>query len=236
MQNMHAESSFVTFIRDCISGLSTGVQNTYWSVAKGHFRGSLRNIATSYHTPSHRKNTRISGEKKELQVIGVGSGRTGTYSLKLALDRLGYNTLHTQHIFEIPEILDLWFDLVFEPSIEKNEVFYGKKKDIFEIFDATTSQGYNAVMDLPSALYVEQLYERYPNAKFILSTRENSEVWFDSFQSMQNSVESATNKGAYIYEHVHQIAIYFRYVSREGDVHVCFENSKIHHTNAIFAH
>mgnify|MGYP000648657388 CR=1 FL=1 len=31
-----------------------------------------------------------------MEVIGVGYGRTGTFSLKLALEELGYKTFHTK--------------------------------------------------------------------------------------------------------------------------------------------
>ena len=38
-----------------------------------------------------------------LQVIGAGWGRTGTFSLKLALERLGYGTHHMHEVFLHPE-------------------------------------------------------------------------------------------------------------------------------------
>ncbi len=44
-----------------------------------------------------------------LQVIGAGFGRTGTNSLKLALEQLGFGPCH--HMFEIrdhPEQLPYW--------------------------------------------------------------------------------------------------------------------------------
>jgi len=146
----------------------------------------------------------------ELEVIGLGFGRTGTYSLKLALDRLGYPTLHTHHIYEIPELLDKWCDKVFETHRNEEKLNFGKKDDIFEIFDTITSYGFKGSVDLPTAYYVKELFEKYPNAKFILTTRESSDIWLQSFESMQSSFEKITNRAGFIYKHVHQLAIYCR--------------------------
>ena len=42
-----------------------------------------------------------------MEVIGVGFGRTGTHSLKLALDELGYNAFHTREMLSNPTILNM---------------------------------------------------------------------------------------------------------------------------------
>lgn len=125
----------------------------------------------------------------------------------MALDRLGYPTLHTQHLYELPEILDMWVDRVFKPAIDRQELYMGDPD-----WNLITSYGYRAAVDLPSALYYEQLNELYPDAKFILTTRENSEVWFESFETMATSVAQFTSLGGGFLRHVNQLDTYLRYV------------------------
>jgi hypothetical protein len=47
---------------------------------------------------------------------------------------------------------------------------------------------YKATADLPVALYYEQIVEQFPDYKFILTTRETSEIWFRSLDTLANSI------------------------------------------------
>lgn len=107
----------------------------------------------------------------------------------------------------MPEILDMWVDKVFKPAIDMQELYLGDPD-----WNLIASYGYKATVDFPSALYYEQLNELYPNAKFILTTRENSEVWFESFEAMATSVAQVTNVGRGFLRPVHQLATYLRWV------------------------
>jgi Sulfotransferase domain len=45
----------------------------------------------------------------DLEVIGAGFGRTGTMSLKVALEELGFGPCyHMREVFEHPEHIELW--------------------------------------------------------------------------------------------------------------------------------
>lgn len=99
-----------------------------------------------------------------LSVISAGFGRTGTMSLKLALEQLGHGPCH--HMAEVIENgavqVPLWNDaLAGNPDFE------------------TIYQGYNSAVDWPSAAFWKELAEAYPDAKIILSTR-SAESWYDS--------------------------------------------------------
>lgn len=99
-----------------------------------------------------------------LEVIGAGFGRTGTTSLKAALERLGYGPCH--HMFEImgdPAQLRRW-----QPVVR------GERFDWDEVFD-----GYRATVDWPGAAYWRELVEHYPLAKVLLSVRD-PERWYAS--------------------------------------------------------
>lgn len=100
-----------------------------------------------------------------LKVIGAGVGRTGTYSLKLALAHLGFGPCH--HMEEVaknlPAQLPLW-----QAALEGSG-------DWEAIYD-----GFSSAVDWPTARFFRELNSVYPDAKFVLGYRE-PEVWADSF-------------------------------------------------------
>jgi hypothetical protein len=100
-----------------------------------------------------------------MKVIGAGVGRTGTYSLKLAINRLGLGPCH--HMEEVlhnrPVQLPLW---VAAASGEP---------DWDAIYD-----GYESAVDWPTAGFFRELSVAYPQAKFVL-THRSPESWAASF-------------------------------------------------------
>lgn len=101
-----------------------------------------------------------------LKVIGAGLGRTGTASLKVALDQLGFGPCyHMGEVLAHPERVPLW-------------VAAGKgDADWDAIFD-----GYHSAVDYPACSFWREQLDRYPDAKVILSTR-SAESWFESVNS-----------------------------------------------------
>lgn len=102
-----------------------------------------------------------------LDVIGAGLGRTGTTSLKLALEHLGIARCHHMtEVFHHPETAGLW-----EAAAE------GKPVD----WEALLA-GYRAAVDWPACHFYRDLARIYPNAKVILTVRD-PESWFRSTQA-----------------------------------------------------
>lgn len=102
-----------------------------------------------------------------LRVIGAGFGRTGTNSLKLALEQLGLGPCH--HMFELrdnPRQLGYW-----------QAIADGGRPDWDEVF-----AGYAAQVDWPGARYWRELAAHFADAKVILTTRA-PESWFESVQA-----------------------------------------------------
>jgi hypothetical protein len=100
-----------------------------------------------------------------LQVIGTGVGRTGTYSLKLALEQLGLGPCHHMEevIFNPQRQVPLWSQVVQgQPDWE------------------AAYDGYHSAVDWPTAAFWQELAEEYPQAKIILTTR-SQESWYESF-------------------------------------------------------
>lgn len=103
-----------------------------------------------------------------LKVIGVGFPRTGTSSLKCALDQLGFHCYHMFEIHKHPSHVSLWLR-VFDEKENREQLFE-------EIF-----LDYQATVDCPSIIFYRDLLKCYPDVKFILSLR-NSHSWYESFR------------------------------------------------------
>jgi hypothetical protein len=116
-----------------------------------------------------------------LSVIGAGFGRTGTHSLKLALEQLGFGPCHhMSDVMASPEQKALWRAAARGEPIDW-EIAYA---------------GYKSAVDWPTAYYWRELAEYYPAAKIILTVR-NSEEWYKSardtiFRTMQADSDPAS--------------------------------------------
>lgn len=100
-----------------------------------------------------------------LKLINAGLGRTGTTSLKVALDRLGLGPCF--HMFDIvgnEERLQQWEKIVCD----------GARPDWPAVFD-----GYASAVDGPCALYYQQIGEAFPEAKMVLTVRD-ADSWYRS--------------------------------------------------------
>ena len=113
-----------------------------------------------------------------LRVIGAGFGRTGTLSLKRALETLGFSKCyHMAEVAEHPSHVDLW------------RAAWRGEDPWSEIF-----QGYAAAVDWPTAAFWPRLMHVYPDAKIVLTVRD-ADAWFASarrtiFQSMEEGLAS----------------------------------------------
>ena len=100
-----------------------------------------------------------------LKVIGAGVGRTGTYSLKLAIHQLEFGPgQHREEVLHnMPVHVPLW------------SAAAAGAPDWSHIFN-----GYGSAVDWPTACFFRELLKEYPSAKFILTERD-PERWADSF-------------------------------------------------------
>jgi len=100
-----------------------------------------------------------------MHVIGAGVGRTGTYSLKLAINRLGLGPCHHMEavLLNMPAQVPLWSDAVED------------RPDWHAIYD-----GFDSAVDWPTACFFRELSKTYPEAKFVLTLRD-PDKWADSF-------------------------------------------------------
>lgn len=110
-----------------------------------------------------------------LSVIGAGLGRTGTMSLKLALEQLGMGPCY--HMVEV--LLD---PMARAPGWIRAADGDPDWESVFA--------GYAATVDYPGCTFWRELAAEYPAAKVVLSVRDPDD-WFDSTQA---TVFSARNR------------------------------------------
>lgn len=101
-----------------------------------------------------------------IKVIGAGLGRTGTTSLKYALETLGYNKC-----YHMSELLNDHSRLKYWKELQKTGSTNYKK-----LFD-----GYMAAVDYPTAAYYKTFYRQFPGSKVILTVRDPEE-WYQSVE------------------------------------------------------
>ncbi len=101
-----------------------------------------------------------------LKIIGSGFGRTGTKSIKEALEMLGFGPCH--HMYEVLENLDQL------PGWQA--AANGEKPDWERLFD-----GYSSQVDWPGAHFWRDTTDAFPDAKVLHSFRP-VDKWWRSFE------------------------------------------------------
>lgn len=91
-----------------------------------------------------------------MKLINAGLGRTGTTSLKAALETLGYAPVfHTTDLFTSPKDIDVW-----EAAMKGERV------------DWRTFFAPYAVADWPAGLLYKDIIRAHPEAKVMVSVRD----------------------------------------------------------------
>ena len=100
-----------------------------------------------------------------LKIIGAGFGRTGTKSLKLALEQLGFGPCHhMEEVMSNPKQVPLWQAAINGEAVDWDAAF----------------AGYNSAVDWPAAHFWRQLADHYKDAQLILTLRD-ADGWWDSY-------------------------------------------------------
>lgn len=119
-----------------------------------------------------------------MKVIGCGFGRTGSMSMKIALEQLGVGPCH--HMDEVianpAEQLPYWLAASKGEKINWNDAL----------------KGYESCVDWPTAAYWPVLAKHFPEAKILLTTR-SAESWYNSisktiFKIMGDATNASGNE------------------------------------------
>ncbi|MGH7949118.1 MAG: sulfotransferase family protein, partial [Candidatus Binataceae bacterium] len=107
-----------------------------------------------------------------MKVIGAGFGRTGTLSLKNALEKLGLGPCyHMMEVMARPEHVALWHGLAFGKPMNWDVLF----------------ADFASTVDWPACTFWRELAAHYPDAKVLLSVRD-PEAWW---RSMNDTIYQA---------------------------------------------
>lgn len=97
-----------------------------------------------------------------MQVVGAGLGRTGTLSLKTALERLlDGPCYHMLEVFAHPEHVAMWHAAIRGEHVDWDSLF----------------EGYKAAVDWPAAGHWQEISDHFPDALVLLSTRDSDGWW-----------------------------------------------------------
>jgi hypothetical protein len=97
-----------------------------------------------------------------LRVVGAGVGRTGTTSLKVALERLlGAPCYHMIEVFTHPDHVGRWLAAGRGEPVDWRALF----------------RGYAAAVDWPVAAYWPEVSAAFPDAIVLLSVRDPASWW-----------------------------------------------------------
>lgn len=115
-----------------------------------------------------------------MKVIGAGLSRTGTMSMRAALERLlGGQCHHMEEVARVPEQLDHWHGWALG----------GQPLDLAAMY-----ADYVACVDAPSCFFWRELMALHPDAKVVLTVR-NPERWFASFAALDRTMRWARPLG-----------------------------------------
>jgi len=103
-----------------------------------------------------------------IQVIALGMFRTGTKSTQMALEKLGYKTYHMSEAIDNPK-WDFWMD-----AYDRRDSGTGSTIDFSQVFS-----DYQATTEFPGTGVWRELLAAYPEAHFILQTRD-ADSWYES--------------------------------------------------------
>lgn len=99
-----------------------------------------------------------------LKVIGSGFGRTGTLSLKAALEILGFAPCyHMEEVIKRPSHIKKWQQIGHNQPVPWDAIFHN----------------FQATVDFPASVFYQELLATYPDAKVIHTVRD-PERWYDS--------------------------------------------------------
>src|SRR3954454_1885973 len=100
-----------------------------------------------------------------MRIVGAGLGRTGTHSLKFALERLlGEPCYHMAEVFEHLDHVPTWHAAILGEAGDWQPVLGGSA----------------AIVDWPGASVWREVAAANPDAPVLLSTRRDAAAWLKS--------------------------------------------------------
>jgi hypothetical protein len=152
-----------------------------------------------------------------LQVVGAGFGRTGTLSMKAALEQLGFGPCyHMAEVVMHPHFAEHWMTAASGQPVKWDVVF----------------NGYKAAVDWPACTFYREQAEHFPNAKVILTVRDMN-TWYDScratiFNIMEAPPEVVPPHMAHVARLARKLVQENTFANRLGDREHCIAVHQAH--------
>ena len=130
-----------------------------------------------------------------IKIIHAGLHRTGSSSLSVALDMLGFGPCYHGATFSItyPQRfnagINWWVNNKILPKLNNDHKHKVNFQEWLDIIKCTT------IMDVPINFYWDKLYKQYPDCKVILGIRDFDE-WYESNKYL---VHTLTTKSWILY-------------------------------------
>lgn len=137
-----------------------------------------------------------------IKIVGVGWHKTGTTTLRVCLEKLGYkHKSYDEYLVE--------------------SVSHGDLGPVFEV-----ANKHESFDDFPWPILYKEIDKKYENTKFILTTRKDSNVWYDSLcRYVERNGTGKNHEIVYGYKrpHGHKKDIIRRYKSHNEEVRSYFK-------------
>ena len=152
-----------------------------------------------------------------LQVVGAGFGRTGTLSMKEALEQLGFGPCyHMAEVITHPHFAEHWMTAANGQPVKWDVVF----------------NGYKAAGDWPACSFYREQAEHFHNAKVILTVRDLN-TWYDScratiFNIMDAPPEVVPPHMAHVAKLARKLVQEYTFDNRLGDREHCIAVHQAH--------
>lgn len=119
------------------------------------------------------------------KIICPGLGRTGTSSMKEALEIIGFGpSYHFRELINNPEQVKEWKKLRDGKSISKDSIFYK----------------FNAFMDFPAHVFYNKLSDLFDDYRVILTTRDFDDWYESNLESIYKASPGFKNKIKFTYK------------------------------------
>jgi hypothetical protein len=129
-------------------------------------------------------------ERMGLRVVGAGLGRTGTLSLKLALEKLlGGPCYHMTEVFAHPEHVPVWHAAARGEPVDWHALF----------------AGYRAGVDWPQGSFWPEIARAFPDALVLLSVRDADSWWQSADQTIFRGIQVAEERAPEWYAMVREL-------------------------------
>lgn len=112
---------------------------------------------------------------KGFKVIGAGDPKTGLTALTEALQLLGYSVY--RHFNQTVSKQYRSHRAMWKEALTSKS-----REPLHKLGDEIIALGFDAILDMPASWLTLQLWEHFPEAKVILTTRSSPGVWFESWR------------------------------------------------------